>query len=204
MIYEMVMGQDGIRDILAARKFPFPVMYGPEESEREIFDTAIIFRRDDSTSDAWGPARGIQQNPRRLASRFLAAECRIYAKSSLPNATIGDHEALTEQLVDGVTTAIEQWTSAAQAKVDGLQMGEMRYLRSDELPAHGHERDRRLAWAGRVYHIRFLIGRSVNVVTYLGEARPTGTITGVRNRTEARLEGASDSDPPTIGCNSID
>lgn len=192
MIYAMIMGAEGVAARLAARKFPFPVTYGPEHHRRESFHTTIVFERDADAPDLPAAPAGFQVNPRKVLSLWLACKCTIYAKSSLHAATVGEHEALALQLVEGVVTALDDWTSEGKTM---LQLREMRFLRAEELQMPGLE-----SWPGRAYQIKFAVGAGLVKRTFLGEARPTYTVAGFQNRTEARLDGAPDEVPPTIGC----
>jgi hypothetical protein len=194
MIAEMIQAPGGIAEKLAARKYPFPVIYGPEEHVRGDFTTSIIFERSPDESDTLGAAPGFHRNARKYAARMLAAQCLIYAKFTGKSATNAEHEYLTEDLVDAVTTSIEDWTTEGKTIVE---WGEMRYLRPGEIE-RVHEQ-----WAGRVYRIRFKIGRGVFKRTFLGEAQPTAPVAAFANRTEARYVGSDPEAPPTIGCGEL-
>jgi hypothetical protein len=187
----MIHGDGGIAEKLAARKYPFPIMYGPEPLERADFTTAIVFERSPDESDTIGAAPGFKRNARKYSARMLAAQCTIYAKYTGRSATNAEHEFLAEQLVDAVVTSIEDWTTEGKTIVE---WGEMRYLRPDEIERL-HEQ-----WAGRAYRVRFKIGRGVFKRTFLDEAQPTAPVSRFANRTEARYAGSDPEAPPTIGC----
>ncbi len=187
----MVYGTGGIVERLSARKFPFPVVYGPEQHDRDSFDTTIVFERDEKQNDTLGTAQGFQRNPRKHYTRKLAVVATVYAKATVANAMIGDHEFLCEQLVDAVTVAIDEWCS--EAKAGEPEYGEMRYLRRDEM-------GKLETWPGRAYVVRFKIGRGVMARDYLGAAQPQGTMAGFRNTTEVHRTAAPAGEDPAIGC----
>lgn len=191
MIFEMVYGEGGIGERWVARKFPFPIVYGPELHKRGSFDTTVVFQRDESQNDTIGSPQGFQRNPRKHYTRKLAVEVRIYAKSSLPDAMIGDHERLCEQLVDALCVLLDEWCT--EAKAGEPEFSEARYLRAAELEEEFQ------SWPGRVYVLRFRVGRGVTARDYLGEAQPQGTMTGFQNTTQIRRFAAPD-DPAETGC----
>lgn len=194
MIYGMVFGTDGIASRLAAAKFQFPIVYGPEPFERGSFATTIRFARDDAGTDVIEAPPGFKVNPRKHAARYLAAVCEIYAQSNVPGAIVADHEDLAEQIVDAVIVALNRWADEAKT---AIRYGEMRYLRPEDLPV-GPAFER---WPGRVYRIKFAVGRGVMARDFLGAAKPESALGGFNNRTEARYTGQPDADP-VIGCGS--
>lgn len=184
MIYEMS------RDIgarLEAAKFPVRVVYGPEQTAREIYDPVIVIERDRGGSDRITPPQGQQSNPRKYMTRWLAARATIYAKSSLDGATVWDHERECEKLVDGLLVALTEWQTAERA--GAINVAEARYLAASE-------RNDVETWAGVVYVLRFSVPRAVFKLTYLGEARPTQALSGHRNQTIASTPGGD----PATGC----
>jgi hypothetical protein len=194
VIFEMVYASGGIAERLDARKYPFPVLYGPEQHKRDSFDTSIVIERDEKNSDTFGAPQGFVRNPRKAYTRKLAVLATIYAKSSLPQAMIGEHERLAEQLVDALAVAIDEWCS--EAKAGEPEYTESRYLRRDELGDLE-------TWPGRVYVLRFKIGRGVMARNYLGEGEPTGSLASksqIKNRTDVRRVAAPDGELPETGC----
>lgn len=194
MIFEMVYGTGGLRERLETRKFPFPVLYGPEQHKRESFDTTIVLERDEANNDTFGPAQGFVRNPRKHYTRKLAVLATIYAKSSLPQAMVGDHERLAEQLVDALSVSIDEWCS--EAKAGEPEFTESRYLRRDELGELE-------TWPGRVYVLRFKIGRGVMARNYLGEGEPTASLADksqIKNRTDVSRAAAPAGELPVTGC----
>jgi hypothetical protein len=191
VIFGMVYGGGGLAERLTARKFPFPVVYGPEQHDRDAFDTTIVFQRDESVNDTIGSPQGQQRNPRKHYTRKLAVVATIYAKSTEPNAMIGDHEWLCEQLVDAVTVALDEWCS--EAKAGEPEYGEMRYLRREEM-------GKLETWPGRAYVVRFKIGRGVMARDYLGAAQPQGTMSGFSNTTQVHRTAAPAGELPATGC----
>jgi hypothetical protein len=187
VIYEMVQN---LSDLLSARGYPVPVLYGPERMIRHAFDPAIIFERDREGTDEIRAVQGQQANARRKAVRDLAVRATIYAKSNVDGAHIGDHERACEALVDAVIVALYDW--AVEAKAGAINYTEARYLSAADL-------DEIETFPGVVYALRFRVPRGVFALTYSGDARPTGSPTAVSNQTQARISGREDEDP-AIGC----
>ena len=167
-IYEMALN---IGEMLAAQKFPFPIYYVPQRTTvDQTGPTQIHFTRCRQASDLIGAPRGQQRNPRKMYTRQLCVDVLVYASSTLPGATIQEHEDLCDQLVDALVCRIDEWCTATKA-LDPDYV-EMRYLTVEEL--QGLE-----GWPGVAYLLRFRIGRGVTAKTYLGEAKPTAAIQNI-------------------------
>jgi hypothetical protein len=184
VIYSMARD---LEDRLRARKFPVRVIYGPERTMREGYDTAIVLERDRGGSDTVRAATGVQNNARKLMTRGLAVRATIYAASTLPGAMVQDHEHLCEQLVDAVLVEIFQWQTGERA--GALSIAEARYLAAAD-------RNDVETWPGVVYVLRFAVPRAVFVKTFEGAAKPTYTLPGFQNRTNVSAPGYA----PEVGC----
>jgi hypothetical protein len=193
-----------IAETLATRQIPFPVYYGPENTTRDRFDTAIVFERERGANDLFRAGQGAQRNPRKREIRELAAQVTIYARSSLGGAHIGDHERLCEQLADAVIIALEEWGTASRA--GHIPITEAKYLSAADLATEQDAPDARVdVWPGVVYRIKFRVPRGMRVETYTseaapGEAEPTGAAVGVTNQTQVRLQGGDPEADPELGC----
>jgi hypothetical protein len=186
MIYEM---SNDIRDMLVARKFPIPLVYGPEIAGSESLATRIVVERDRDAADQLGPPRGARANPRGVFTRELCGKATIYASSTIPGAHIGDHEHDCEQYIDAFLVAFREWCSSR--KHDGAVFTELRYLKAEEFNAPS-------VWPGVAYVIRFRVPRGVFALTFSGDGRPTQKLGGFQNRTEVTTAGAEAD--PVIGC----
>ena len=144
----------------------------------------VIVERDRDTNDQWLPAKGAaprQQDQRGV--RGLAIKITIFAKSSLPNATVWEHEFECEQLVDAWLCAMNEWGVASKAGFIPVTSGH--YLGAKD-------RDDVEAWAGAVYEIRATVPRGVNIRDYENALRPTGQATGVGGSVEVKLKATDD------------
>lgn len=177
MIYTM---HRDIAAILAARKFPVRVIYGPERTVRESYDPTIVIERDRNGSDRVTAPVGQQTNPRKYAMRSLAVSATIYTVSTLPGAMIQDHERECEKLIDAFIVALYEWQASARA--GAVAIGEARYLSAAD-------RNDVETWPGVAYRLRFTVPRAVQALTYQGEARPTGQAAGVSNSTLVSAPG---------------
>lgn len=185
MIYELTRD---LADMLAARKFPQPVIYGPEWAQRlGGAHAAIVVERDRQGGDRVGPPIGQLRAPRKAASRYLGVVATIYASAQIDGAHIGDHEREAEQLVDALIVSLDEW--AAATKAGEIEYTSSRYLAPEEIALQG--------WPGVVYELRFLVGRGVRKLDYLGSGPPTGAPAGVSNQTSVSYVQSDDSQ---IGC----
>lgn len=188
MIYRM---SRDIEAALQARKFPLHLAYAPERTEREalgVHSNVIVVERDRERGDGVEAVHGTQRNARLSLVRLLGFSCKFWVRSSLPGARVPEHENLCDQFVDALMVALREWS--VEAKV-GVTFGESRYLKSEEF----NETE---AWPGVVYLLRCQVQRGVRALDYEGQAKPTGTPSGVTNQTQVRLAG--DDGPPEIGC----
>lgn len=195
MIYEMALD---LRDMLHAKRFPVDVRYGPDRAPKanERATAVITIERDTGSTDVFGPAKNPKPNPRPRGVRVLAVRARIYAKSSLPGAHIGDHERLCEKLADALHCAIYDW--GVQGKTGGIQIASSKYVRDED-------RAEIEVWPGVVYEILFGVPRGVAELFYAGEkargdARPEIAAPSFRNRTDATLAHAPEDTVPAVGC----
>lgn len=182
MIYEM---SKDIADTLHARKFPTVHRYGAQRIQRSYGDRIVLIERDIEQTDSFAPPVGSKPNPNRAGVRSLAGKVTIFAASALHGAMLGDHEKICEALVDALIVAIKEWGVASRA--GDIPLPEMRYLTPKD-------REDAEAWPGVVYMIRFRVPRSVNAVDYAGQARPTGSASGVSNEIDITQPGA----PPLV------
>lgn len=191
MIYEL---SQAVEIDLRARKFPIVVEYGPRVVDPESFPDGVIVIERDDTPDAVGPAVGAQSNPRKYRTRTLGGKATVYARSNVDGASVGEHEAVCEALVDALLVSLIECVSAAKGGPD-VPIAEARYLRRDERPEVE-------VWPGRVYLLRFRVLRAVLKRDGQGAARPTGAATSIQNRTDVRLRGGDPEADPETGCDS--
>jgi hypothetical protein len=192
MLYEL---SKDLQALLAAKKYPVKVRFGPERVMRDKYREghAIVIEHDPDAGDRLLAPPGAKHHSRMLRARVLGAKATIYARSSLPNAHRGDHERECEKIVDALTCAMYKW--GAEAKVGDLPVSKMGFLAA---PPDGPE-----VWPGVVYEIRFGVPRGVYDRDYVGEqnagaAGPTGAATAVGNTTVATVPGVA----PATGCDS--
>lgn len=175
---------------LNARKFPYPVICGPERAAHDGFTAAIVFRRDRASKDAIvgpigaaHPRRGVPSDNvdapfnRQVAGLFVA-----YARSPKPGATVADHEDECDAVCDAVLTAMHRVLAVARLP---FSITESKLLTRDELRLEAE--DGRAATAdpaglrsadfpGCAARVRFTVRTLVRDVTYTGAGGGTGTI----------------------------
>jgi hypothetical protein len=196
VIYDLSLD---IESLLQAAGYPLRVVYGPERVKRETFENAVVFERDRTANDAFLPPAGWQRNARYEAIRLIPAVARIYAQSAEDGATIGDHERVCEKWVDAVYVALMHWAKATKARIE---VTSSKMLTADELDMSGKE-----IWSGVSYELRFSVARGVRDYRFTnersaGDAKPTGTPTGIANQTRAQYEFSET--PPVVGCDSLE
>jgi hypothetical protein len=181
-----------LRDLMTARKFPLTWEYGPLNVKIEDYpDSLVVVERDRTRADAVRPSLGTQGNPKKYRMRDLGAEIRIYARSTVEGAHVGNHEDLCEQIVDGLIVSLIEWGSSRLASAD-VPIVESRYLSPGE-------RDDVECWPGVIYLLRINVPRAVYKRDFTGAAEPTGAIAGITRSTTARLAGTTDTGSDT-GC----
>lgn len=186
MLYEL---SRDVEELLRARLYPVTCLHGPERPGRggQHHSLVMVFER--ASGDRFDAPRGFTVNPRKVATRQLACQVTIYAKSNLPGAHRGDHERLCEQLIDALTVTLDNWADRQRAV--GLAVTGGAYLTAAD-------RDDVEGWTGVVYALRFNLPRGVMARDFNGEARPEASLSGFSNSTQVTLTG-SDADPVT-GC----
>lgn len=172
---------------LRTRKFPHPVVYGPERAARDGFSAAVVFRRDRSVPDEIAPPVGATR-PKATSTgaespltRWVSGAFVVYARSPVPAATVFDHEEECDRVCDGVLTAMYRLLKARSLpwRVAESKMLTREDLRAeaDVAEADDHSGQRFADAAGCAARVRFAVQTLVRDVTYTGVSGPTGTIT---------------------------
>lgn len=188
MLYEMHLD---LKAMLGLLGFPCSWEYGPTPTDITGYhDSLIVVERDHDSSDTIRAVQGVQRNARKMRVRDLVAQIRVYARSTVPSAHIGNHERECEKVVDALIVALEEWGTAGRA--GNIPITEARYLRKDE-------RQDVEVWPGVVYSLKFAVPRSVQKRDYAGQARPEGGPAHFASRTQVTATTSPDADPET-GC----
>jgi hypothetical protein len=175
---------------LQSKKFPIRVLYGPERLERCPGESVIVIERDRDSSDSFAAPQGQQTNPRRMATRQVAAKATIWAKSNAAGAMIGDHEGYCEALVDALFCALQIVIRPTQH--GAMSITDARYVNAAGLASVVKHAE---TWPGVVYVMRWRAPRGVYHVDYTGAGLPTGAATATSNRVEIAL---NNDDPPEV------
>lgn len=167
---------------LRARKFPYPVSYGPERVGREGFRPAIVFLRDREAGDPIvAPVGAKDRNPEVPFNRLVSGIVTVYARSSKPGATVLDHEDECDVVCDGVIAAVYRILKARRLP---LSITESRLLRREDLVLDTDvgadtSGQRSADWPGCAARIKFTVGTVIRDVSYTGGAQSTGVIDDV-------------------------
>lgn len=172
---------------LAARRFPYRVVCGPERVARDGFSSAVVFRRDRAAADEIASAVGATR-PRATAAgaespltRWVSGAFVVYARSPKPAATAQDHEEECDAVCDGVLTAMYRIlkTQCLPWRIADSRLLTRADLRAEaETDAGDDNSGLRSADApGCAARVRFAVQTLVRDVTYTGASGPVGTIT---------------------------
>jgi hypothetical protein len=172
-----------VQDLLAKKKFPIKVVYGPEAFARESDTTLIVFHREgeaDIFPDATSPGR----NPRNYSNRAIGFAVVVFAKSSKPNARRQDHEVLCDVYVNAVVCALAK---ACSARSNGLAVSSGHLLTRAEREGSTFER-----FPGVAYELKCSLVQSVQDFDFDGAGEPTVQIASVS--TEANVSNLASGD----------
>jgi hypothetical protein len=168
-----------VRAELRARKYPYPVEYGPERAQRDSFAAAVVFERDRESPDE--VAIRIVTKNETVESPFIrkvSGAVTVYARSAKPAARAADHENECDRVCDAVLCALYR---VLKAKRLPLEVVESRMLREEDLPEGAGERA--ASWPGAAARIRFRVTTLVRDVNYLGEGPATAEVAAVNQPT---------------------
>ncbi len=175
---------------LAARKYPVRVEYGPESTVRVAPQSVIVIDRDRDASETIGAAHGVQRNVKKVLGRALPCRALVFACSTEEGARVQEHEHECDRYVDGLLSALEEWTTRAQTAVT---YGGARFAKSGD----GVEGVELQTWPGVVYLVTFAIGRGVYARDYTGAGQPEMPVAaaGLHGTINVRRNGA---EPPEV------
>jgi hypothetical protein len=182
-----------VRADLRLRKYPHPVVVGPERVARDGFDMAIVFERDLGSSDAIvAPPAANGINPNYPYMRNVAARFTVYARCHKKGAMAHEHQAECDRVCDGVLSALQRILKNLGAP---LRITESKILTRADLNADagGGKDTSGERWAdaaGCAARVRFAVGIAVLDVDYTGAAQDEGVVFDVAAPTvEASLAG---------------
>lgn len=160
---------DRVRVELAARFFPYAVVYGPERLKRDGFQGGIIFERDRQAGDEITAPQGWRGAPGPRSPLQCRARGRvtIYARSPKPGAHAEHHEVECERVRDGVVCALYRVCQGAELRIDAA-----RFQRADEW--NGLE-----TWPGSAYEIKFSVVSRIRELDYVGRGPDTADVAAV-------------------------
>lgn len=154
---------------LRAKKFPYPVEYGPERAPRESFNAAIVFYRDRDREDEIAPPPNAKVRPQSPYVRRVAGRVDVFARSARSGAAVWDHEDEADVVCDGVLCALYK---VCQTKALPLQVVSSKLMTAAEFNACA-------TWSGAGARILFYVTSMVLDVNYKGQGPLTGTIQDV-------------------------
>jgi hypothetical protein len=199
MLYE-ISKELGIE--IAARKAPFPVVYGPERVDNSDGITTserVIIERERPGVDVFNAGKHRNRNPKQRHSVQTSAFCRIVVKDNSHGGRIQDHERRAEKLRDLILDSMDKVIGTREQQWLPTTGG---FLSADQLA--GLETLKQ--WPGAVYEFRFTVLRGNKEVDWTSEAQPEVTFgdgandVTITSRTRAILAGAPDGTTPETAC----
>lgn len=168
---------------MRAKRYPGPIVYGPEFAFREGFERAIVFERDREVGDeVAGPTGATKRKPRVLYTHTLRAFATVYARASAPGARISEHEEEVEKVARGVLASLYQVCVANRLRPPEIRG--YRLLRRDELFPTSVDRKRQgldvaddssySTWPGAALRIDFTATCNVQDLDYEGDGESVG------------------------------
>ena len=155
---------------LDARSCPFRIVYGPERAPISLVNCRVVVERDRGGTENVSSPKSRAPNPHMVAVRSTAGKFRVFAKSSLPGASVSDHERVADQMVDKLTVALH---TCVRRRNTEYRISGSHILTPEEMQLSDLE-----AWPGVVYEFKFEIDRGVFDTTWTGEKRPTAGMGG--------------------------
>ena len=155
---------------LDVRACPFRIVYGPERAPISLVNCRVVVERDRGGTENVSSPKSRAPNPHMVAVRSTAGKCRVFAKSSLPGASVSDHERVADQMVDKLTVALH---TCVRRRNTEYRISGSHVLTQEELQLSDLE-----AWPGVVYEFKFEVDRGIFDTTWTGEKRPTAEMGG--------------------------
>jgi hypothetical protein len=152
------------------KKFPHPVLYGPERAQR-LGTTAmgVVFERDHQAGDEIAGPIGARVSPENPFTHVVSGVATVFAQSSRGGARVQDHECEADRVAHGVICAMFK-----ACKMAHLPFALVDYRLVEAKDLNGCE-----TWPGAIAVIRFRVTTLVRDVDYLGDGDLTGVVADV-------------------------
>jgi len=174
MLYEITKE---LATALAAKKFPYPVVYGPLPVRATgVSRMYVQVERDRGGNEPFAAPHSQHLNPPVFWKRTILGKVTIYAQSTLTGARSQDHERVADKIADMVASAI--YVIGKKRKL--LSVG----ITGRMVPAGDLENKELQQWPGAIYQMNVTLTRSVPYLTWLDEVLPTGTVEATETNSE--------------------
>jgi hypothetical protein len=155
---------------LAARKCPFKVIDGPEDTGSTTWGRErIVIERDRDAGDGFGPTRSQRPNPVHRMVRLIAIKVTIYAKEPKTGAVRFEHEGRADHVADLVLIAMGDVAAGTAPIFNVWTQKDARFVTPEDL--EGSER-----FGGAVYEMKLAVERAVKEQDFKGAIAAEATV----------------------------
>ncbi len=178
-----------LRTYLRTQNCPLDVVDGPEQPTTTWGRERIVIEHDVDGSDSFSNPHGLHTNAKHRHTATDAYKLTIYTQSKVPGAKPFEHRSRAKLVRETVVAGLDyvaatnknRWSPSSGAFVTPPD------LALSEQPG------------GAAYELKFTYDLPIRVVTFAGEARPEGTLTGLRSTTSVTRFG-DDETPEETAC----
>ena len=173
---------------LRTRGVPLVVVDGPEPENTTTWGRErIVIERDREAAGVFGAPRSQSLNPKRYFNLTEPWKITIYAQSARVGSTVAEHERRVMNVARCVMNALKY---VAAVRKNGFDGGTFQLITPPDLV--GAQRP-----GGAVCELKFTWEHGAQDVDFVGEAKPTGTITTGAHTTIVRT---TDADAGETAC----
>jgi hypothetical protein len=168
---------------------PLDVIDGPEATTTTTWGRErIVIEYDDSGKDSFSGPRGLHVNAKHRKTAIDACKLTIYARSARGGAAEFEHRARAKLIRETVIAGLDyvaavnknRWEPTSGAIITPADLAKTEQQ------------------GGAVYELLFTYELPIRVVSFVGEAQPEGTLTGLISSTKVALNGVetTTNEPP--------
>ncbi len=185
MIYEIAKE---LQTAIRAKDCPIPVYGRDKKTPTGWLPERIVIEHDLQGTDVFSGPRSQRENPKHSFTRGIAAKATIYAKSPAASAAEFEHRRRAERILDTVLSGMR--VVSADRKNRFLPKSGSFVVPADVEASDVH--------GGAAYTLKFVFDRAVKDTTFVGAARPEGTLarvamSGSPNLTFAEVDATGDT-----------
>ncbi len=158
---------------LAANGCPIPVIDGPEQARTAWTPERVVLEHDTTARSSFDSPRGLHTNAKHLYTSLDPYKVTVYVQSRLGGAKTFEHRTRAHVAREAVIAGLRT-ISATNKNVFVLK--DAGFITPPDLAASEQPN-------GAAVEVKFTYGLPVRVVTFVGDAQPEGTLTGLSSTT---------------------